>query len=253
MKRPRRHAGEGSDDRSARPKRPGGTGNLAAEIAENGRSAFLDWLNTQKFAQIVSRETISAWPAVFSTYAGILAQWQTSINLVGPRTLSDVWTRHFLDSAQLAPLVPAGARTLTDLGSGAGFPGLVLAILLPRLTVRLVESDARKATFLAEAARATLGPDRAKARIAIVRARAEDLDPAPQDVATARALAPLERLLRWAAPCLSDGTVCLFPKGAEAGSELTEAAKGWTMEIVRHPSLTDPRATVLELSHVRRR
>ena len=222
-------------------------------MAEDGRSRLLDWLNTQKFAQIVSRETISAWPTVFSAYAEILAKWQKTINLVGPKTLPEVWTRHFLDSAQLAPLVPAQARTLTDLGSGAGFPGLVLAILLPQLSVRLVESDARKAAFLAEAARATLGPDQAKARIAIIRARAEDLDPAPQNVVTARALAPLERLLGWAEPCLSDGTICLFPKGAEAASELTEAAKGWTMEIGRHESLTDPRATILELRHVRRR
>ena len=222
-------------------------------MAEDGRSRLLDWLNTQKFAQIVSRETISAWPTVFSAYAEILAKWQKTINLVGPKTLPEVWTRHFLDSAQLAPLVPAGARTLTDLGSGAGFPGLVLAILLPQLSVRLVESDARKAAFLAEAARATLGPDQAKARVMILRARAEDLDPAPQDVVTARALAPLERLLGWAAPCLSDGTISLFPKGEDAASELTVAAKGWTMNIVRHSSLTDPRATILELSHVRRR
>jgi len=222
-------------------------------MAEDGRSRFLEWLNTQKFAQIVSRETISAWPAVFSAYADILAKWQRTINLIGPKTLPDVWTRHFLDSAQLAPLVPAEARTLTDLGAGAGFPGLVLALLLPRLSVRLVESDARKAAFLAEAARATLGPEQAKARVTIVRGRAEDLAPAPQDVVTARALAPLERLLGWASPCLSDGTICLFPKGAEAASELTEAAKGWTMNVVRHPSETDPRATILELSHVRRR
>lgn len=222
-------------------------------MAEDGRSRFLEWLNTQKFAQIVSRETISAWPTVFSAYADILAKWQRSINLVGPKTLSEVWSRHFLDSAQLAPLFPAEARTLTDLGSGAGFPGLVLAILLPRLSVRLVESDARKAAFLAEAARATLGPDQAKARIQILRARAEDLDPAPQDVVTARALAPLARLLGWAEPCLSDGTLCLFPKGEDAASELTEAAKGWTMNVVRHPSLTDPHATILGLSHVRRR
>lgn len=222
-------------------------------MAEDGRSQLLDWLNTQKFAQIVSRETISAWPSVFYAYAEILTKWQRSINLVGPKTLAEVSTRHFLDSAQLAPLVPAEARTLTDLGSGAGFPGLVLAILLPRLSVRLVESDARKAAFLAEAARATLGPDQAKARVTILRARAEDLDPAAQDVVTARALAPLDRLLGWAAPCLSDGTICLFPKGEDAASELTEAAKGWTMTIVRHPSLTDPRATILGLSHVRRR
>ena len=154
---------------------------------------------------------------------------------------------------QLAPLVPTGARTLTDLGSGAGFPGLVLAILLPQLSVRLVESDARKASFLAEAARATLGPDQAKACVTSIRARAEDLDPAPQDVVTARALAPLDRLLGWARPCLSDGTIYLFLKGADAASELTEAAKGWTMSVVRHPSLTDSRATILELSHVRRR
>ena len=225
----------------------------APETPDSGRAAFETWLNTQDWGKIVSRETISTFPSVFSRYADLLARWQARINLVGPTTLPETWTRHFLDSAQLAPLIRPTARTLTDLGSGAGFPGLVLAILRPDLTVRLVESDARKAAFLAEAARETLGPADAKERVRIIRDRAEAQAPDPQDVVTARALAPLPRLLDLAAPFVSDGTVCLFPKGAEAASELTEAGKGWKMDAVRHRSLTDPRATILELRHVARR
>jgi 16S rRNA (guanine527-N7)-methyltransferase len=219
---------------------------------DSGREIFENWLNTQNFAQIVSRETISSWPSVFSSYAALLARWQKSINLVGPKTVAEIWTRHFLDSAQLAPLIPETARTLTDLGAGAGFPGLVLAILRPDLVVRLVESDARKAAFLAEAARATLGSDQAKARAVIIRARAETLDPVPQDIVTARALAPLSRLLSFAEPCLGEATICLFPKGADTAAELTEAGKDWTMTAIPHPSATDPAATILELRHVRR-
>ncbi|MEX1107900.1 MAG: 16S rRNA (guanine(527)-N(7))-methyltransferase RsmG [Dongiaceae bacterium] len=200
----------------------------------------------------VSRETDGDLVTIFDSYATLLAKWQVRINLVGPATLPDLWRRHFLDSAQLAPLIPATARTLVDLGSGAGFPGLVLAILRPDLQVRLIESDGRKAIFLAEAARATLGPA-AKDRVSILRARAESLDRAPADVVTARALAPLARLLDLAEPFLSADSLCLFPKGAEVAAELTEARKAWTMTLLEHPSRTDPRATILEIRHASRR
>lgn len=225
-----------------------------------GRAEFVAFL--KRLPPDVSRETDGDLLTIFDSYATLLAKWQARINLVGPATLPDLWRRHFLDSAQLAPLIPAPLipgpladgrpRTLTDLGSGAGFPGLVLAILRPDLRVTLVESDGRKAAFLAEAARATLGAD-AKDRVTVLRARAEQIDPAPKaDIVTARALAPLARLLALAEPCLSDGTLCLFLKGAEAAAELTEARKGWTMAASEHPSLTEPRATILELRHVSR-
>jgi 16S rRNA (guanine527-N7)-methyltransferase len=228
-------------------------------MANRGRAEFADFLARHAAGHPalsdVSRETDGDLLTIFDSYATLLAKWQARINLVGPATLPDLWRRHFLDSAQLAPLIPATARTLTDLGSGAGFPGLVLAILRPDLRVTLVESDGRKGAFLAEAARATLGAA-AKDRVTVLRARAEALDPraagGPADVVTARALAPLARLLELAEPCLSAGTRCLFLKGAEAAAELTEARKGWTMAATEHPSLTEPRATILELRHVSR-
>src|SRR5215475_8994605 len=97
----------------------------------------------------VSRETLARLEAMVET----LLRWQKAINLVGRATLDDVWTRHILDSAQLAPLIPAEAKSLVDLGSGAGFPGLVLAALRPELETTLIESDARKSAYLGEAAR----------------------------------------------------------------------------------------------------
>ena len=189
----------------------------------------------------VSRETRER----LDTYAALLRKWQPTINLVGPRTLNDLWTRHFVDSAQLRPLIPAGACTLVDLGSGAGFPGLVLAILgVPE--VHLVESDQRKATFLREVARATEAPVTVHAK------RIEQVTPFPADVVSARALAPLTDLLALASPFLAPSTVCLFPKGQQAGDELTEAAKTWKFQVDRIQSITEPGATILRVSEVSR-
>jgi len=154
-----------------------------------------------------------------------------------------------LDSAQLAILVPETARDIVDLGSGGGFPGLVLAIMLDR-PVHLIEATAKKAAFLREAARVTSAP-------AIVHnRRIEELDPWPADVITARALAPLDRLLDLAAPFLTASggrrPVCLFPKGATAEHELTTAQKSWKMQIERYPSMTDPEGIVLRIQDPRR-
>jgi 16S rRNA (guanine527-N7)-methyltransferase len=179
----------------------------------------------------------------FEAYADRLVKWQKAINLVGPRTLDDVWRRHFLDSAQLWALIPAGSRSLVDLGSGAGFPGLVLAILgFPE--VHLIESDQRKAVFLRETAR-ELG---VSLLVHAVRAEAVRID---ADLVTARALAPLDRLLDLAAPFLAARRGCgLFLKGAEAAQELTEAQKKRNMRVDRFPSLTDPRGSVLRLREI---
>ena len=188
----------------------------------------------------VSRETRGR----FETYAGLLVKWQKAINLVGPKTLGDVWRRHFLDSAQLWSLIPAGARTLVDLGSGAGLPGLVLALLgFPE--VHLVESDQRKAVFLRESAR-ELG---LKVTVHAVRAeRVTDLD---ADVVTARALAPLEDLIALAAPFWRVRRGCgLFLKGAESSRELTGVQKRQNMHLDRFPSLTEPRGSVLRLREI---
>ena len=200
-------------------------------------------LDTDGFvaATNVSRETL----ARLETHLALLRRWQRRINLVGPTTLDDPWRRHVLDSAQLLPLLPPGP--FLDVGSGAGFPGLVLAAMGAG-PAHLVESDARKAAFLAEAARA------AGIAVRLHRCRIEDLAPFPVATVTARALAPLSRLLDWAAPFFeaNPAVVGLFPKGAGVDDELTAAAKDWMMEIERHPSVTDPSATILIVRTLRR-
>jgi 16S rRNA (guanine527-N7)-methyltransferase len=157
-----------------------------------------------------------------------------------------LWQRHFLDSAQLLPLVPEGTRSLVDLGSGAGFPGLVLAVLgVPG--VELVEADARKCAFLREAARITQTP------VTVRNARIDSLPPRVFDVVTARGVAPLDRLLPLAERFIGEGTRCLFPKGKEAGQEVADAQKAWSMDVATHPSRTDPRGVILCLTRLHRR
>ncbi len=196
-----------------------------------------------RLGQNVSRETFSA----LETYAGLLEKWQKAINLVSPDSLKDLWRRHFLDSAQLLPLLPSGAAPITDFGSGGGFPGLVLAILTGR-QVHLIESDARKCAFLREVAHATgIGP-----RVSVHNRRFDQLEPWPAPVITARACAPLDLLLAHVAPFLAPGTVCLFLKGAKADDELTEARRHWNMRLERRRSVTDPSGTILILDDLKR-
>jgi 16S rRNA (guanine527-N7)-methyltransferase len=198
-------------------------------------------LSAQGFTETlpVSRETLARLEA----YAELLTRWSARINLVGRDTIADLWRRHFLDSAQLRPFVPDDLQSLIDLGSGAGFPGLVLAILGVS-GVELVEADSRKAAFLREAARVTEASVTIRAcRIAAVPARSVD-------VVTARALAPLDRLLDLAQPFLGPDTVGLFPKGERAAEELTIARKRWTMTAALHNSIADPRGVVLRLHKV---
>jgi 16S rRNA (guanine527-N7)-methyltransferase len=187
----------------------------------------------------VSRETLARLEA----YLGLLAAWSARINLVGRDTLQDPWRRHILDSAQLLPYLPKGTRSLVDIGSGAGFPGLVLAILgVPG--VELVEADARKCAFLREAARIT------GAEVVIDNRRSESVTPHMADVVTARAVAPLPRLLEFAKPFLGPRTLCLFLKGGRADEELTAAREAWTMRAERFPSRSDPRGVILRLEQV---
>lgn len=189
----------------------------------------------------VSRETLERLKA----YADLLMVWNKKINLVGPATVPDLWTRHMLDSAQLFPLIPAGTRTLLDLGSGAGFPGLVLAIMgVPG--VHLAESDQRKCAFLREAARIAQAP------VTVLAKRIEEVSPFPADVVTARALAPLAELLDWSAPFLGENSLCIFPKGQNVEVELTQAYKRWRITVDRRPSRTDPRGTIVCIGEVRR-
>ena len=190
----------------------------------------------------VSRETLARLEA----YAELLVRWSPRINLVGADTLKDLWRRHFLDSAQLVAHVPEGTQSLVDLGSGAGFPGLVLAISGVK-GVELIEADARKCAFLREAARIAAAP-------ALIRnARIERAPAHIVDVVTARGCAPLDRLLVLAQPFIGPDTVCLFPKGERATQELTAASQAWTMETTCHESCTDRRGVILCLRRVGRR
>jgi 16S rRNA (guanine(527)-N(7))-methyltransferase RsmG len=194
----------------------------------------------------VKREALTeAQRASLDAYATLLTRWNERINLVSPRDLPRLRERHIDDAAQLLPLLPAGTRRIADLGSGAGLPGLILA-LLSGIETHLVERDQRKAAFLREAARVTAAPATVHA------ADAATLAPLSADLVTARALAPLPVLLPLAARHLAPGGACLFPKGATASAELTAAAQGWTMTVERFPSRTDPSATILRLTEVAR-
>ena len=185
----------------------------------------------------VSRETLDQ----LETYAALLAKWQRRINLVGRSTLDDLWRRHMFDSAQLHPLLPEGVRTLVDLGSGAGFPGLVLAILgVPQ--VHLIESDSRKAAFLREVSRETSTP------VDIHVARIEEVPPFVADVVTARALAPLDKLLDLASRFAGDKTVMIFPKGQDVDRELTATTKHTTMRTEFVPSRAHESGVILRLT-----
>lgn len=188
----------------------------------------------------VSRETLARLKA----YAGLLADWNARHNLVSAASLADVWRRHFWDSAQLVEFIPAEAESLVDLGSGAGFPGLVLAILFrerPGFRTVLYEATAKKCAFLVAATQAT-------GAVAEIRnARIEQAKPEAFDVVTARACAPLAKLLAYAQPFQGPGTVNLFLKGKSVASELTEARKSWRIQLVRHQSRSDPSGTILEI------
>ena len=186
----------------------------------------------------VSRETLARLEA----YVDLLRRWQRRRNLIGRGTEPDIWRRHILDCGQLAAHLPTGTGRIVDLGSGAGLPGIVLAVLTGAETV-LVESDAAKAAFLAEAVRLTGAP------CEIRRARIEALEPWPVDAIAARALAPLPRLLGLAAPFAAltpdRPPVCVFPKGARWREELTDAALTWHISARDAPSATEPAARIL--------
>jgi 16S rRNA (guanine(527)-N(7))-methyltransferase RsmG len=184
--------------------------------------------------------------ARLATYTDLLLRWNATINLVSARTASDVEQRHIADSLQLLPLLPP-AGPIADLGSGAGLPGIVLAAALPEREVHLVESDRRKSAFLIDAA-GRMG----LARVTIHPQRIEQAILPPIAAMTARALAPLETLLGFAVRILAPGGVAILPKGRNAEQELTAAAAHWHFTIERFESRTDPEATILRLSEIRR-
>jgi len=187
----------------------------------------------------VSRETCER----LEIYEQLLQQWRNVKNLVGPGTLSHVWTRHFIDSIQLLSFAP-DARRWVDFGTGAGFPGLVLAIALagrPDAIVHLVESDNRKCAFLRRVIRAT------GACAKVEHARVEEVVPhlPGMDVVTARAVAPLDKLVEMAMPIVENGAIGLFPKGREHRAELTRLRLPTTFSVEAAPSLTDERAAII--------
>jgi 16S rRNA (guanine527-N7)-methyltransferase len=181
-------------------------------------------------------------------YADLLRKWQAQINLVSRETMSSLWERHVADSLQLRAHIGKGAKSIIDLGSGAGLPGLVLALAYPEYRVTLIESNGKKAAFLGEVAR------RAQINVQIIRDRVENVDSEPfrsaAPVITSRALAPLHRLLSLAAPLLETGRG-LFHKGQDVGAELTEAMKSWRIGYIRHPSVIDSKGVILEILEVR--
>jgi 16S rRNA (guanine527-N7)-methyltransferase len=190
----------------------------------------------------VSRETATR----LDLYVSQLQRWQSVKNLVGPATLSEVWTRHVADALQLLALAP-NARTWLDLGSGAGIPGLILAIAgaeRPGFRVDLVESNARKCAFLTEAIRVTGAP----ARVCNARIEAVIADHVGVEIVCARALAALDQLLAWTEPVLKSGTTGLFPKGREVEAELTEAARRWRFVYDLLPSQTDSAARIVRVT-----
>ena len=191
----------------------------------------------------VSRETRRRLEVFVET----LERWQKAINLVGRNTMDGVWKRHILDSAQVVPLIPATAETLADLGTGGGFPGLVIAAMRPDLRVTLIESDARKAAFLGEVGR-RMGLEN-QPKIAI--SRIEAAPPAAADVVTARALAPLRQLLHWAQRHRKDTAICLFHKGKGWQTEVEEAKKEWDFSPEPIASVTDRDAVILRIGPYR--
>ncbi len=187
--------------------------------------------------------------AALQTYLDMLSDWNSRMNLVGPSALASFWLRHAYDSAQLLKFAPS-AVNWADLGSGAGLPGVVLAILLkdtPGAEVHLVESMTKRTRFLAEVTSELDLP------VSIHNCRAEELRP-PEglQVVTARACAPLSRLLSFAYPCLRTGATGLFLKGRDVEHELTEARLAWHFDVRLHISLSDPSGRVIQLQKVTR-
>ena len=193
----------------------------------------------ERFA--VSRESLDRLKA----YVALLASWQKRINLVGKSTADDLWTRHIADALQLTRFIPETISRIADLGSGAGLPGLVLAIARP-IEAHLFESNLKKAAFLREAQRIT------QARAIVHAERIEEAADPKVGAVTARALAPLDKLLELAIPFLEQGATGYFHKGQDVDAELTHATKSWSIIFEKHPSMTDSRGTILVVKEARR-
>ena len=196
----------------------------------------------------VSRETLQA----LKRYGELLEEWQGRFNLVGPKTLPDMWRRHFLDSSQLLQYVDVKAPIWLDFGSGAGFPGLVMAILLRERgggVVHLVESTGKKCRFLEEVAKETIGSD-GGVEVHVHPERLEQMEAFEADVISARAVSALDNLCHYAHRFYGPNTICLFPKGQDVDQELTNASKYWNIDLDKYSSTTDPNGVILRLNHL---
>ena len=194
----------------------------------------------------VSRETIEG----LEHFAALIEKWTAKINLISKGSLSDLWDRHILDSAQLLKICPRNIHNWLDLGSGGGLPGVVVAILakelIPMLTMTMVESDKRKSVFLRAAIREL------DLNATVLNARIEKLPPVRADVISARALAELDVLLALAEPHLTKNTVCLFQKGEKWEKELSKAQQSWSFQCDITKSKTQSGAIILKLGEVSR-
>ena len=198
-----------------------------------------------QIAEIVSRETMDRFVEIVAA----LRLWSKRFNLVSPASRSEIWSRHILDSVQLFTLAPNTAKHWLDLGSGAGFPGMVLAIMLlerPEAQMVLVEANGKKAAFLQHCARITGAP------VSVLQQRIENTALAAQDVITARAVTDLSGLLELSRPFVGKDTVLLFPKGKNVEDELTQAHKQWDIKVEVLPSMTDKYAKILKIKEIHR-
>jgi 16S rRNA (guanine527-N7)-methyltransferase len=194
----------------------------------------------------VSRETLGR----VSRFLGLLMDWRTRLNLIGPGEGRRLWRRHVLDSLQLLPELIETDRVIVDLGSGAGFPGIVLAcVLRDRWSpdVVLVEKSPRKCEFLSAAV------SDLDIRASVLNRRSDEGEPTQGDVVTARALAPLPRLLELAHPWMKPDGRCLLLKGLETGRELTAARDSWSFDVSSRPSLSGPDGQLLTIRKLLKR
>jgi 16S rRNA (guanine527-N7)-methyltransferase len=223
------------------PRTPAGKGVGRRSEEANDKAAALALV-------AVSRET----EARLDCYLDLLREWQAKTNLISPSTLPQLWTRHVADSLQLLALAPS-AKVWVDLGSGGGFPGVVLACALaetPGATIHLVERNAKKAAFLREAIRVTASPG--TVHLSEIRDTVDRIS-GPIDCVTARALAPLHQLIGFAEPMMRKGGKALFLKGQDVEAELTEATKYWNIKPQLHSSRTGGHGWIVELEHIERR
>lgn len=187
----------------------------------------------------VSRETFSR----LNTYYDLLVKWQERVNLISPDTIHDIWRRHFLDSLQILPYLPETHFPIIDIGSGAGFPGMAVAIASQK-TVHLIESDMKKSIFLREVARLTESP----AIVHNCRAESQPIEEA--GIILSRACSSLSDLLDIVENFVSRETICLFHKGKNYAMEIEEAKKKWRFDCQVFPSRTEPQSAIVQLSKI---